>query len=480
MFVNNRRASLGLSLRRRHGILAALSLWLATAAGAWADPAKIEFLPPPMDGTISLGIYDSAGKLVRVLHREADMSELTTGVDGLITNWDGKDDKGKECAPGTYRARGVMVGELEVEGVDFVGNDWVTGDDAPHVRGVNQLGMSGSGAPVIAALPPLREDKLSGSYLIKYYSITLKPASAPGEDPEPQLVPALGLPKATVTVYDGKLQGVELSGVKRATAAASGSNGTVWIIDGSAIKQYSKEGKLLRTVAPESGDPPPANLTASPSEEKVYVLFKNAKLQRLRGYDFTGVKQGDEPKELFENDILACDTYEQIASELKFPDEKPFVPSQTLTIPLVPNPLLHKKPSMLEIKVTVDENGCYLATTDGLPLTHVSDTKYLAWAVMGQPSGSKAFTVFDSDGAVVEQFQVSKPGNMMTFDAGPVQWPAPAVAAPTPAPTVTPAATPAPTSTPAPRADKESPASTATPSPAVSSPTPTPAVLSGS
>ncbi len=53
---------------------------------------RISFVPPPMEGTISLGIYDQNGKLVRVLHQEAKLNEFAIGADALVTQWDGKND----------------------------------------------------------------------------------------------------------------------------------------------------------------------------------------------------------------------------------------------------------------------------------------------------------------------------------------------------------------------------------------------------
>jgi hypothetical protein len=41
---------------------------------------KIEFLPPPMEGTISLGVYNGEGKLVRTLAREAEVKEFTAAL----------------------------------------------------------------------------------------------------------------------------------------------------------------------------------------------------------------------------------------------------------------------------------------------------------------------------------------------------------------------------------------------------------------
>src|SRR5262245_22108786 len=76
---------------------------------------RISFVPPPMDGTISLGIYDQAGKLVRVLHQNAQLSDFTISPDSLVTRWDGKDDGHQDLPWGRYRARGYLVGPLKRE-----------------------------------------------------------------------------------------------------------------------------------------------------------------------------------------------------------------------------------------------------------------------------------------------------------------------------------------------------------------------------
>ena len=386
MFGNNR----GKSLWRA---FAALALSLAALAVANADPVKIVFLPPPMEGNLSLGVYDTAGTLVRVLHREAEWSDFTAGDDGLATQWDGKDDHGAVCPSGVYRVRGVAVGNLGVEGVDFIGNDWVTEDDSPHLLRITGFGMKEDGTPVISATLP-------GQTAPAFYAVGIKQAAAAGGDAEVQLTPQPGLPKPVVTE------------------------------------------RPPPTPPLTAGDPPLVNLIASPKEQKLYALYENATLQRLRGYDFTGVKPGKAPKVLFVNDIVFSERYEQIAAELKFPDGKPFTASPVLTGTLQPNPLANNKPGTLLIRAAVDKEGAYLATADGLPLCHISDARGLRWAVLGRPAGGKEITVFDSDGAVVEQFQVSKIANMMTFDAGAVQWTAP-LPTPAPAPSAAPSPSPA-------------------------------------
>jgi hypothetical protein len=76
---------------------------------------RISFVPPPLEGKISLGIYDAKGKLVRVLHQEADLNEFKIGADALVTQWDGKNDDDEDLPAGKYHARGYLVGVLKVE-----------------------------------------------------------------------------------------------------------------------------------------------------------------------------------------------------------------------------------------------------------------------------------------------------------------------------------------------------------------------------
>lgn len=78
---------------------------------------RISFLPPPLEGTISLGIYDGNGTLVRVLHQQAELNEFTIGADALVTQWDGKNDDDEDLPAGKYRAHGYLVGPFKVEDI---------------------------------------------------------------------------------------------------------------------------------------------------------------------------------------------------------------------------------------------------------------------------------------------------------------------------------------------------------------------------
>ena len=80
-----------------------------TPAPSPTRSVRMSFVPPPAEGTISLGIFDADKKLVRVLQREAKIDNFTIGENSLSTSWDGKNDAGKDLPPGKYHARGYMV-----------------------------------------------------------------------------------------------------------------------------------------------------------------------------------------------------------------------------------------------------------------------------------------------------------------------------------------------------------------------------------
>jgi len=94
------------------------SLTPSVAAAPSVSPprsVRISFVPPPMEGTISLGIYDGTGKLVRVLHQEAKLNEFAIGADALVTQWDGKNDEDEDLPAGKYHAHGYLVGSFKVD-----------------------------------------------------------------------------------------------------------------------------------------------------------------------------------------------------------------------------------------------------------------------------------------------------------------------------------------------------------------------------
>lgn len=431
------------SILRTSGALAlAIQLFWGAHGFAADRTVKIEFLPPPMQGNVSLGIYNTDGKLVRILAREAEVTDFKSALNGLIAQWDGNDDSGVPCPAGKYHARGYMVGEMDIEGLDYIGNDWITSDDSPHLRRIARIATTSDGKLLLTG-------SVVGETTPKQFIV--EPLT---EDAELKPAPTdVKIAESPVTVSGGKVQGASVSGVTAPVAAVAGANGSAWVIDGTTVKEFSAKGELQRTVAADPDDAPPTQLAAFTNSETVFIFGESGSTQQVRALDFTGVAAGGEPKELFDNDILYSDRLEQIAPELTFPGDKPFVPSDVLKVTLIPNPLLKGKTDVVELTVKADAKGSYFALTNGLPVYQISDVPHLLWAVSGRPPGSKVVTVYESDGAVVAGFNASRLANMMAFDAGEFDLP-PEGASPTPTisqdgehPGQIPAETPAPTPT---------------------------------
>jgi hypothetical protein len=108
------------------GCLALTAPPLAAQEGEESTGARqLMFAPPPVEGVISVGVYDARGKLIRTLSQGADIDSFKAGLNGLILQWDGNESSGRPAPPGRYYARGVLVGDVSVDGVAFHLNDWL-------------------------------------------------------------------------------------------------------------------------------------------------------------------------------------------------------------------------------------------------------------------------------------------------------------------------------------------------------------------
>jgi hypothetical protein len=112
---------------------------------------QLMFVPPPIEGVISLGVYDSRGKLVRTLKKAAEIDSFKSGLDGLAIDWDRTDSQGKPVPNGKYFARGVLIGDVKIEGVAFHLNDWVDSSDNPRIRKVLSATLFDALRPVVLA-----------------------------------------------------------------------------------------------------------------------------------------------------------------------------------------------------------------------------------------------------------------------------------------------------------------------------------------
>jgi hypothetical protein len=381
------------------------------AGGASPTPAertvRISFLPPPLDGTISLGIYDAKGKLVRVLYREADINEFDIGTDALSTKWDGKDDAGVSVPPGKYSAHGFVVGDLKIEGVGFFFNDFVKDDDSPRVRHLGNVRLQDNELHIDADLAGERAtlvcEPKQGALLRK---ISLQEAPH-CEDRTP------------------------LPNVAQMVDCDRGMNETLWLIDsldGGArreIKQFSKTHELLRQMAIPLNEPQPHAMAASTTEDRIFVVEEspNSPVNRLRALSLAGSKtdgtngavsdwKTDFEKKIIEHRNFSIENGKPIPAN---PNNK--TPPEKISVKLQPNPLLADDRVTVELAVGLDEEGSFLKTGDGLPLCSISETTALIRGLL-VAHGSNALDVFQDDGAVVEQFRVTGVDQMMSFDCG--------------------------------------------------------------
>jgi len=369
---------------------------------------RISFLPPPLDGTISLGIYDAKGKLVRVLHREADINEFNIGTDALSTTWDGKDDAGGNVPAGRYNAHGFVVGDLKIEGVGFFFNDFVTNEDSPRIRHLGNGRLDGNELHVDADLigeerATLVLDSKQGAFLRK---LPLEAVTHCAEKP---------LPPNVVQTIDCDF----------------GVNSTLWLIDSGTgntrceIKQFSKGHELLRRMSIAESEPQPQSIAASTTEDRIFLVegLPAAPVNRLRALSLAGSKTDgangevsdwkiDFEKRIIEHRSFSIENGKPIPTN---PKNKTL--PEKIPVKLQANPLLGDARVTVEVAVGFAEDGSFLKTHDGLPLFSISETPGLIRGVLAA-HGSNALDIFQDDGAVVEQFRVTGAEQMMSFDCG--------------------------------------------------------------
>jgi hypothetical protein len=365
---------------------------LPVPAARKRDGVQITFLPPPIQGVISLGLYDGTGKLVRVLHRYATERDFVIGLNGLITRWDGKDDKGEALPAGKYTARGWTTNDLEVEGVAFHGNDWVK-EDGPRFAQAMRFEKGGDGR----------------------WNVVLRD----GEGKE-LAVPVGG---AAAELSDAQKFGARVQPVlaegEKVVKTSIGFGGNLWAIvetpKGREVRSYSQDGEFLRRLAYREDEPAPFDLAASTTAESVLLLERNDREQRFRNLGQPeSTVEGSAWKTIDQKRIVASDSFASVARELGRAEPLKAEPLVKLTSKR--NPLLQNARTDVEVQALVTPQGVALATADGLPLAQITEAKGLKWCALAREE--KALTLFQSDGVVVEEFKIGRPDNLMSFDAG--------------------------------------------------------------
>ena len=347
---------------------------------------RIAFLPPPMEGTLSLGIYDKAGKLVRTLASEAAEQDFTIGLNGLITHWDGRDDSGKVLPAGAYSARGYSVGAINVEGVAFHGNDWMIDDESPRLRRILSIELRPSGRLALWAEGPDGKPQLVRCDQAGEFAGEIPPdpqvtALAVGGAPAAEAPP----PSARAVVTDGRVAIVEESDTRalelpeliKPIDASLGRDG-VWVIDATAagveVKEFRRDGEFRRRLAINPAEPAPRRIFASHTSDLIFLIEEKPGLQRVRGLALEAAADAASPtstwKTVLSKSIVASDAFAEVADKLGRP--QPFVPREKFTVQLQPNPLLQDATMNADVTIGFDTTGSFLKTLDGLPLRRIT------------------------------------------------------------------------------------------------------------
>jgi hypothetical protein len=396
-----------------------------------ANPArglKLQFLPPPMEGTISMGVYDAGGKLVRTLASEADVREdahFVKAVNGLVTWWDGKDDAGALLPKGKYNVRGFGVGDLQVEGVATHGNDWIEDETSQRVRRIKSIDVDEHGN--LSAVFEMSAPDTGGGF---HAGRSEAPPAA-----KPSITVAATEGKLTITGTGGALD-IPLADGERALDAAAGFGDVAWAIvqTGSMreVRAYAADGDFLRRLQYAPGDPLPVSIKPSPADNQIHLLEQDDHGQRVRTLRLESAPQpalsgsAAAPeatpasiwRETFSRTIWFSDTFDAVRDRLKFPDGTPFTAQEKISVSLRYNEMEESRPGSANVAIALDEKGSRLQTADGLTLRTISDTPGLKWVVMGRPPGSKTLVIFQGDGTVIEEFHIRRAADMMPFDLG--------------------------------------------------------------
>ena len=267
----------------------ALLLWfvplhLINAQDEEANAKQLLFVPPPAEGVISLGVYDSKGKLVRVLKKAAEIDSFKIASDGLVIDWDRNDSQGKPVPNGKYFARGVLIGDVKIEGVAFHLNDWVDSSDDPRIRKVLSADLLDSLRPVVladASQPEVlvleNNGKRSSTISLAFNPLTIKAVG-------PNL---LLFDKAQVMLIDptsgAEVARQNLPDIRDADAAG---DRTV-VLTGNQIK-YQINSKPQDLKAPAEDLFRCAVLSSS-----IVVASKDTRIWKLDGQEFTALDAGE-------------------------------------------------------------------------------------------------------------------------------------------------------------------------------------------
>ena len=299
--------------------------------------------------------------------------------------------------------------------------------------------------PKFAALSALAADDhsmlVADDAKIQRYKV--EDRSHSGDYPADKPAEALAIQnEKIVAISDGKIlvregenwRNLDLGATENAQEICFNPEGCLWLIvsDGPAreVREYSPGGEFRRRLAIKTAEPAPQKVSASTAGDQIFLLEQNAQMQRLRALTLVGTeapKGGNASTSKwrvgFSKSIWFSDDLKAVAGQLRTASGHDFAPQEKAAIKLRANPLTQKQSASAEVSVGMDAAGSYLKLADGLPLRGIAETRNLRAVAMMPEPGGQSLTIFQSDGAVVEEFKAGRLENMMAFDCGEFDFP---------------------------------------------------------
>lgn len=463
----------------------ALMALLSTAFAASQMHVSITFLPPPMErATISLGVFDAKGKLIRVLRSEATEKDFRIALNGFVVDWNGHDDAGKTVPHGEYRVRGYAVRPPVVEGIASLGNDWLDEDYLPRIKHLQSISLMQSGEIQLncrivdgkVGLYAFNDD--AGTWRLPGPMEMFSGGSVPHATilaDSLNIEAIAGLKQADILVHRGQAWRVEMGKPEKIELGLPSDSVIVditksrshgwWLIVKSMttaaleLVELDAENKPRRAM--DLSLPPGVSdvrILADQELDRLFLHESGPKFSRFRVLELESAEATPKPaddtpaspatetpsesepptesiwKEIYSRAITNCDTYE--AAHAAFPELAGSAQVPSISIALGHNPLERKGAKRLDVTVACDAKGTVLKSLDGLPLARLTEREYLQWATMATDSqtsespvakaGAKtgrSVRLIQSDQAVVEVFEVRNFSSIVPFDAGEYEWP---------------------------------------------------------
>ncbi len=190
-----------------------------------------------------------------------------------------------------------------------------------------------------------------------------------------------------------------------------GKDGTAWTAAGLlGLVQSAADRTVLRKLEVLPGDPLPVAVSASATEDRLYLLEEKAGWQRVRGLSWVETKEEDG------HPVSTWQTF--FERNIRAHDPAPGAEDAPVEISLAENPLSPGKPPKAKLTATHDAKGSYLTLSNGLRLRRISERPNLQTAKLTKGKTAGTLSFFQSDAAATDEFSIAGVRNLMEFDAG--------------------------------------------------------------